>query len=121
MLSDGKPLTRARWRVLAAIHLRGGVTQGEISATLDVGPVATGHTIDRLDEAQRIERRVDRSDRRVLRLYVKAAAIPALERLRLLGDIEEQAATIGISTQDIERLSALLENVIDNLNTETAI
>lgn len=121
MLSDGKPLTRAQWRVLAAIHLREGATQREISDTLDIGTVATGQTIDRLEEAQWIERRVDRSDRRVRRLYVKAAAMPALERLGLLGDREEQAAMIGISTRDMQQLSLLLETVIENLGSTKAI
>ncbi|WP_242154569.1 MarR family winged helix-turn-helix transcriptional regulator [Sphingomonas sp. BAUL-RG-20F-R05-02] len=121
MLSDGKPLTRAQWRVLAAIHLREGATQREISETLDIGTVATGQTIDRLEEAEWIERRTDRSDRRVRRLYVKAPAMPALERLGLLSDREEEAVMIGISNEDMQRLSLLLETIIDNLGAKTSV
>lgn len=118
-LSDGKPLTRAQWRVLAAIHIREGATQREIAEMLDIGTVATGQTIDRLEESNWIERRADRSDRRVKRLYLKPPAMPVLERLGLLGDREDQSAMVGISSKDMERLSALLETVITNLLSAT--
>ncbi|WP_242137084.1 MarR family transcriptional regulator [Sphingomonas sp. TREG-RG-20F-R18-01] len=114
-LSDGKPLTRAQWRVLAAVHLREGATQREIAELLDIGTVATGQTIDRLEGSQWVERRPDQSDRRVKRLYLKPQAMPVLERLGLLGDREDQSAMVGISSEDMARLGALLETIIENL------
>jgi DNA-binding MarR family transcriptional regulator len=119
-LSDGKPLTRAQWRVLAAIHLRDGATQREIAELLDIGTVATGQTIDRLEEALWVERRADRSDRRVRRIYLKPPAIPALERLGLLGDQMDQSVMVGISREDMARLTALLDTVIENLTGASA-
>lgn len=117
-LSNGKPLTRAQWRVLAAIHLREGATQREIAETLEIGTVATGQTIDRLEESEWVERRPDHSDRRVKRLYLRPQAMPTLERLGLLGDREDEAAMIGISNVDMKRLATLLETIIANLLSE---
>jgi MarR family transcriptional regulator for hemolysin len=119
-LSDGKPLTRAQWRVLAAIHLREGATQREIAELLDIGTVATGQTIDRLEEALWVERRADRSDRRVRRMYLKPPAMPVLERLGLLADHEGQAAMVGISREDMAHLARLLDTVINNLTSTNA-
>lgn len=116
-LSDGKPLTRAQWRVLAAIHLREGATQREIAELLGIGTVATGQTLDRLEEARWVERRADPSDRRVKRLFLKPPAMPVLERLGLLGDREDQAAMVGIPSEDMARLSILLDSIIDNLGS----
>lgn len=116
-LSDGKPLTRAQWRVLAAIHLREGATQREIAELLDIGTVATGQTIDRLEESHWVERRADRSDRRVKRMYLQEGAMPVLESLGLLGDQEDQSAMVGISRDDMAKLSVLLENIIENLTS----
>ncbi len=114
-LSDGKPLTRAQWRVLAAIYVREGATQREIAEMLEIGTVTTGQTIDRLEAAQWVERRPDQADRRVNRLYLMPQAMPTLERLGLLDDRVDQAAMAGISPADMERLTSLLETIITNL------
>lgn len=114
-LADGKPLTRAQWRVLAAVYVREGATQREIAEMLELGTVTTGQTIDRLEAAQWVERRPDQADRRVNRLYLKPQAMPTLERLGLLDDRVDQAAMAGISPADMEQLTTLLETIIANL------
>ena len=114
-LSNGEALTRVQWRMLAAIHLREGATQREIAELLEIGPVAAGQVVDRLEESQWVERRADPSDRRVNRLYLRDAAMPVLARLGLLGDSEDQCAIVGIPAEDMERLSSLLDDVIENL------
>lgn len=114
-LSNGEALTRAQWRTLGAIHIRPGATQREVAERLEIGPVAAGQTIDRLEDSGWVERRTDPADRRVRRLYVTDAALPILARLGLLGDSEDQRAILGISAQDMETLSTLLDDVIENL------
>jgi DNA-binding MarR family transcriptional regulator len=114
-LSDGETLTRPQWRMLGAIHLQEGATQREIAERLEIGPVAAGQTIDRLEEARWVERRADPADRRVKRLYVTDAAMPVLAKLGLLADSEDQRAIVGIPAEDMARLSALLDDVIRNL------
>lgn len=114
-LSNGETLTRAQWRMLGTIHVQEGATQREIAERLEIGPVAAGQTIDRLEEAKWVERRADPADRRVKRLYVTDAAIPILAKLGLLADSEDQNAIIGIPSKDMVRLSALLNDVIRNL------
>ena len=114
-LPNGDTLTRAQWRMLGAIHLNEGITQREVAERLEIGPVAAGQTIDRLEESKWVERRADRADRRVKRLYVTDAAIPVLARLGLLADSEDQNAIIGIPSAEMAKLTSLLDDVICNL------
>jgi MarR family transcriptional regulator for hemolysin len=114
-LPDGEVLTRAQWRMLAIIHLQEGATQREIAERLEIGAVAAGQTIDRLEESRWVERRTDPADRRVRRLYVTQAAMPLLAELGLLADSEDQRAVLGISNDDMAQLTRLLDDVIRNL------
>lgn len=112
---DGNVLTRAQWRMLGAIHLLEGGTQREVAERLEIGPVAAGQTIDRLEELGWVERRPDAKDRRANRLYLTDAAQPILARLGLLADSEEQRAAVGIPPDDMQKLQSLLDDVIRNL------
>jgi len=114
-LSNGETLTRAQWRMLGAIHFQEGATQREVAERLEIGPVAAGQTIDRLEESKLVERRADPADRRVRRLYVTDEALPVLARLGLLGDSEDQYAIVGIPAKDMKLLTGLLDDVIENL------
>lgn len=114
-LPSGETLTRAQWRMLATIHLNAGSTQREVAERLEIGPVAAGQTIDRLEESRWVERRPDPSDRRLRRLYATDAAMPVLGALGLLADSEDQRALLGLSDADMALLNALLDTIIANL------
>src|SRR5690349_7808664 len=64
-----KPLgiTRSQWWVLSGVsrHGREGITQTELAAVLDLGKVALGGLIDRLEENGFVVRSSDPQDRRV--------------------------------------------------------
>lgn len=113
--SDGGALTRAQWRMLGAVHVLEGGTQREVAERLEIGPVAAGQTIDRLEELKWVERRLDPKDRRVNRLYLTKAAQPILKRLGLLEDSEDQCPVVGIPQDDMDKLQSLLDDVIENL------
>lgn len=114
-LCNGEALTRAQWRMLGTIHALEGATQREVAERLEIGAVAAGQTIDRLEELKWVERRADPKDRRARRLYVTDAAQPILKRLGLLGDSEDQCAVVGMPPADMEKLRSLLDDVIKNL------
>ena len=115
----GEALTQAQWRALATIYLNAGCTQKELAEKLEIGAVATGQTIDRLERLQWIARRSDPGDRRVNRLHVTEAALPVLERLGVLADREDYFADVGLSPEKIATLTALLDEVIGNLSSAT--
>ncbi|WP_288937858.1 MarR family transcriptional regulator [uncultured Sphingomonas sp.] len=110
-------LTQAQWRALASIYVNAGCTQKELAERLDIGPVAIGQTVDRLERLQWIERRRDPGDRRVNRLHVTAVALPVLQRLGVLANSEDHYASLGVAPEKMKLLTALLDEVIADLTS----
>lgn len=115
--SWGEAVTQAQWRALATIYLNAGCTQKELAEKLEIGAVATGQTIDRLERLDWIARHSDPGDRRVNRLHVTDAALPILERLGVLADRDDYFAAVGLAPDKMRMLTALLDEVIDNLSS----
>lgn len=114
-LSADEALTQAQWRALGAIWLHPGSTQKEMAEKLEIGPVAMGQTLDRLEALQWVERRSDPGDRRVKRLYATDAAEPVVARLGLLAGREDHYASVSLSPEKMQTLTGLLDEVIEAL------
>lgn len=114
-LTTDEALTQAQWRALGAIWLNPGWTQKEMAEKLEIGPVAMGQTVDRLEALQWVERRSDPGDRRVRRLYATDAAEPIVARLGLLAGREDHYASISLSPDKMRLLTGLLDEVIESL------
>lgn len=113
----GEALTQAQWRALATIYLNAGCTQKELAEKLEIGAVATGQTVDRLERLAWIARHSDPGDRRVNRLHVTDAALPILEQLGVFADREDYFAAVGLSPEKMATLTTLLDEVIGNLSS----
>src|ERR1700724_4859637 len=74
-------ITRSQWWVLAFISRKEGLPQTQLANELDVGKVALGALVDRLESAGFVTRTADPVDRRVKRVYVTKQARGLLERL----------------------------------------
>jgi MarR family transcriptional regulator, transcriptional regulator for hemolysin len=112
-----KPIgtTRSQWWVLAQLSRRDGMGQKELADLLDIGKVALGGLIDRLESGKLVERRADAVDRRVKRVYLTAAA---QKLLLVMADAEvglNARLLKGISPKERAELLALLEKIKRNL------
>src|SRR3977135_2231646 len=67
-------ITRSQWWVLAFISRKDGLPQTQLAHELDVGKVAVGALIDRLESSGFVIRQADPVDRRVKRVYVTKQA-----------------------------------------------
>lgn len=114
-LPNGDSLTATQWRMLGTIHANEGASQREIADILEISPVAAGQTIDRLERSEWVERRPDPGDRRIRRLHVTEAGCRALERLGLFGDFEAQRSILGMSEEEMDRMTSLLDVALRNL------
>lgn len=112
-------LTRARWQVLWSLSHREGIHQAGLAEIMDVAPISLTRQLERLEEEGLVERRVDPSDRRRLRLYLTDQAAPALERLRELATGVRDQALAGIEADDIETLMRVLARMRANLCQRT--
>src|ERR1700674_3964250 len=79
-------ITRSQWWVLAFVSRKNGLPQTQLANELDVGKVALGALIDRLEASGFVVRQADPGDRRVKRLYLTKQSRGFLETLRKAAD-----------------------------------
>jgi len=110
-------LTRSQWWVLAFLSRRDGMSQVALADELDVGKVALGGLVDRLEAAELVERRGDPVDRRVKRIHLTKIGS------RLVRDIRDSVADVetdivqGIRESDLQATVRSLRAMKTNLQT----
>src|SRR5258708_25911695 len=79
-----KPLdvTRSQWWVLAFLSRDDGMSQVALADELDLGKVAIGGLVDRLEAVGLVERRPDKVDRRLKRGLLVPDGSCLIERIR---------------------------------------
>jgi MarR family transcriptional regulator, transcriptional regulator for hemolysin len=114
-----KPLdiTRSQWWVLAGISRHGdqGITQTELARVLDLGKVALGGLIDRLEDRGFVERKADASDRRINRVLLTRKGNQVLDRMQKIGMDMNAKVMKGISLERQHMLAQTLHEMKDNL------
>jgi DNA-binding MarR family transcriptional regulator len=108
-------ITRSQWWVLAFISRRDGLPQTQLANELDVGKVAVGALIDRLETSGFVIRQADPVDRRVKRVYVTKQARGFLEKLRKETDKFNAKIVNGIDRKQLESASEALLAMKHNL------
>jgi MarR family transcriptional regulator, transcriptional regulator for hemolysin len=108
-------ITRSQWWVLAFISRKDGLPQTQLANELDVGKVAVGALIDRLETSGFVIRQADPVDRRVKRVYVTKQAKGFLEKLRKETDKFNAKIVNGIDRKQLEAASDALLAMKRNL------
>lgn len=108
-------ITRSQWWVLAFISRKDGLPQTQLANELDVGKVAVGALIDRLESAGFVLRQADPVDRRVKRVFVTKQARGFVNKLRKETDKFNARIVDGINRKDLEVTSGALLAMKSNL------
>jgi MarR family transcriptional regulator for hemolysin len=108
-------VTRAQWRVLAWLGHQDGLRQVELADALDLEPITLCRMIDRLAEAELVERRRDEDDRRAWRIHLTEKAGPVLDALRGVASEFLGEALDGVSEAEQTRVRGVLARVRTNL------
>lgn len=108
-------VSRAQWQVMFALSRLEGINQAGLAEELDVETITVGRMVDRLAEADLVERRPDPQDRRVWRLHLRPRAHPILDALRVVGADVMSVTLAGLSDAEQAQLAALLLRVRGNL------
>lgn len=108
-------VTRPQWRVLSVLRRFEGVNQGGLAELLEVEPITVCRMVDRLQEADLVERRPDPDDRRSWLLYLTPKAQELLGQLRPLAEEMLHEALEGVSPNDRAILTASLDKMRRNL------
>lgn len=113
----GKPyvITPPQWGALSLLMTQDGLTVGTMSQKRGVdAPTATG-ILKRLEQSGLVERRHDREDRRVVKIYLTAEGRDIAATLTRPIEEFDQRMKAGLSDTDLDRLLAQLHRIIANV------
>src|ERR1700744_3833939 len=98
-----KPLgvTRSQWWVLAFLSRSDGMSQVALADELDLGKVALGQLIDRLEKTGFVSRRADEEDRRIKRVFLTRRGQALIARIRESVTVTEKEILEKIDQADL--------------------
>jgi DNA-binding MarR family transcriptional regulator len=108
-------LTRAQWRALKAIHRHEALTQKALAELLEMEPIPVGRVIDRLQQADFVERRSDPTDRRCWRLHLTAKALAVVDDMEAIASGLRDDALVGVDDHELATFVRVLERMKHNL------
>lgn len=112
-------VTRPQWQVLSVLRRHEGSNQGKLADLMDIEPITLCRMVDRMQEAELVERRRDPSDRRAWRLFLTDKAKVLLDDLVPIGEEVMHTALSGMSDKEQALLHELLDKVRQNLARHT--
>ncbi|MEA3177303.1 MAG: MarR family transcriptional regulator, transcriptional regulator for hemolysin [Gammaproteobacteria bacterium] len=111
----GLGTSRSQWWVLAFLSRDDGSPQTNLADELDVGKVALGGLIDRLEEAGMVQRRPDPIDRRVKRVFLTKEGRKLVSQNKELDKSVNETTLQGVSEADFEITMRTLDKMKTNL------
>lgn len=112
-------VTRPQWQVLGLLTSNPGINQGALAELLEVEPITAGRMIDRLQDADLVERRADPDDRRAWLLHLTPRGEELFAQLRPFALETVEAALEGIAEHDRTVLADMLRRIRSNLSRRT--
>ncbi|MCA0241625.1 MAG: MarR family transcriptional regulator [Proteobacteria bacterium] len=114
-----KPLnvTRSQWWVLAYLSREDGMTQSQLAEELDLGKVAVGGLIDRLEKSGLVRREADATDRRVNRVFLEAKSKQLVTKMRKVSHRMNETILAGLADPQLEAAAGTLDAMKRNLLT----
>jgi DNA-binding MarR family transcriptional regulator len=108
-------VTRPQWRVLSVLRRSEGINQGGLAELLEVEPITVCRMVDRLQEAELVERRPDPVDRRSWLLFLTPKAQDLIGLLKPLAEEMLDEALEGVCEGDRDTLFNSLDRMRRNL------
>ena len=109
-------ITALQWRLITYLKRHAGIRQGPLAELIEVEPITLSRVVDRLAEADLVERRPDPTDRRAWQLYLTPRAADLLNEMRSVAEQLTEDATEGLNADERDQLIALVERVRANLS-----
>ncbi len=112
-----KPLnvTRSQAWLLAYLSLSDGSTQSALAEQMNLGKVAVGGLVDRLEASGMIERRAHPNDRRVNKIFLTDTGRKVVRDIRKLTLTANGDMLDGLSIKDLRAVVTLLDKFKQNL------
>lgn len=108
-------VTRSQGWVLAYLSRQDGMAQSELAGQLDLGKVALGGLVDRLEVSGLLERRPDPNDRRVKRVFLTPAGRKVVDKMRQVSAPTNEKIVAGVSAKDVRTTVKTLKAIKSNM------
>ena len=108
-------VTRSQAWVLAYLSRQDGMAQSELAAELDLGKVALGGLVDRLEAAGMVERRGDARDRRMKRIFLTAVGRKVINKMREISAVTNTRILEGVDPAEVRATVRTLQRIKANL------
>ncbi|MGE3771777.1 MAG: MarR family winged helix-turn-helix transcriptional regulator [Gammaproteobacteria bacterium] len=108
-------VTRSQAWVIAYLSRQDGMPQSDLAAQLDLGKVALGGLVDRLEATSLVERRPDAADRRIKRIFLTAEGRKVVTRMRKIAAATNAVILHGIPPAEVKAAAQTLRTVKANL------
>lgn len=108
-------ITGGQWWIITYISLHDGKSQVMLADELNMGKVALGGLIDRLEKNGLIERRMDEVDRRIKRIHLSKAGLDLVEQIKRTSADVQAVALEGISNEELDHAISALKKMEANL------
>lgn len=102
--------------IIGVLSYRPGLNQIELAEDLQLAPIVLSRILKKMEGEGYIERRVDPTDGRSLRLFLAPAAKPILQTLVTIGEEVQTTATRGFIKSEVDVALDLLRRMSANLN-----
>jgi DNA-binding MarR family transcriptional regulator len=91
------------------------MAQSELATQLDLGKVALGGLVDRLEASGLLERRADADDGRVKRVFLTAQGRTVVRMMRRIAGPTNEEILAGISARDVRATAKTLKAIKANM------
>jgi len=110
-------LYRGQARLLMTLAQQDGMTHSEIAERLQISAPATTKVIQRMEEAEYVQRRADAADERVSRVYLRDKGRALTDQIHAAFGTLDRTMFAGLPDSDLERLRDLLTRMHANLHS----
>lgn len=111
-------MTQAQWRTLIHLTRMQGCRQADLAEVLEVRPITLARLIDKLENANLVERKRHPTDRRAVQLYLQPAATAIMDRVMGLGTLISEEAMVNLSDEERIQLLHCLQKMRANLTNK---
>ena len=115
-----KPLgiTRSQWWVIAHLSRHDGMMQTELATLLDVGKMALGGLVARLEAGGWVIRKPDRADGRIKRVFLTSTSHGLIRKMQAAEKRHNKLVLKGLSQEERNLLTELMARIKRNLSPE---
>ncbi|RKS85281.1 DNA-binding MarR family transcriptional regulator [Orbus hercynius] len=108
---------RGQGRTLSLVNQNNGISQRALAELLHIRPPSLGELLTKLEANQLIERRPHDTDRRISNVFITEAGRASVAEVEALRQSYVDALFAGLSSEEQQTLSGLLDKLLDTLKS----